>query len=67
MWMKMSNKICTLKNVEYCLLKDERNLNQNHSNVILHLELDKETLEKTLKFFDEKKKTLALYFLNGAS
>ena len=67
MWMKMSNKICTLKNVEYCLLKDERNLNKNHSNVILHLELDKESVEKTLKFFDEKKKTLALYFLNGAS
>lgn len=50
----MYNKICPLRDVEYCLLKDERNLNLNHSKGILHVEFNKEgVLEKTLNNFDD--------------
>lgn len=61
--MEMSNKIRSLMDVGYCLLKDEKNLNLNHSNGILYIEFDKEVLEKTLNNFYDKKK-FTLYFLN---
>ena len=33
----MSNKIYLFRDVEYCLLKDERNINLNHSKGNLHM------------------------------
>lgn len=63
--MEMSNKMFSLMDVEYCLLKNDRNLNLNHSNGFLHIEFDKEVLEKTLNNFDDKKK-ITSFFLNGA-
>ena len=48
--METLNKICTLRDVEYCLLKKEKNLNLNLSNEILHKEFNKGILEKTEQF-----------------
>ena len=56
----MSNKIYTLRDVECCLLKYDRNLNPNYSNRILHIEFDKGTLEQTLNNFNDQKK---IYFV----
>lgn len=49
----MSNKICHLRDIEYFLLKNERNLNLNHSNRILPIEFGKGVLEKTLNNFND--------------
>ena len=63
----MSNKICSLRDAEYCLLKDERNLHLNHSNRILHIGCDKGVLEKTLNNFNDSKKIYLALFKQSLS